>query len=91
MTNTTLPVATQASAEVLSHAASSHNSTFKILYFGIQGRGELARNLLAYGDVKWEELAVVSDPLAPISLPHLIVIIHYPQPSDSTRWGTCAV
>lgn len=70
MINASLPVATQASSEVLSRAASSHDSTFKILYFGLHGRGELSRNLLAYGDAKWEELAVVSDFPVPLFLVH---------------------
>lgn len=55
-----LPVPTQADTTTLGHAAASTNSTFKILYFGLHGRGELTRTLLAYSGAKWEELPVVS-------------------------------
>ncbi|KAG0297944.1 hypothetical protein BGZ96_003923 [Linnemannia gamsii] len=53
-----LPVPTQADTTVLGQAAQSTNSTYKILYFGLHGRGELTRTLLAYSGAKWEELPV---------------------------------
>ncbi|KAG0376721.1 hypothetical protein BGX24_007315 [Mortierella sp. AD032] len=53
-----LPVPTHADTNVLGQAAKSTNSTFKILYFGLHGRGELTRTLLAYSGAKWEELPV---------------------------------
>lgn len=59
--NSTLPAPTVGTSEVLSHAVNSPNSTYRILYFNLHGRGELARNLLAYGGSKWEEIPVVSD------------------------------
>ncbi|GJJ76812.1 hypothetical protein EMPS_09171 [Entomortierella parvispora] len=59
-TRTTMafPTPTVASSEVLSKAATSHDSTYKVLYFGIHGRAEIIRNLLGYGDAKWEELPI---------------------------------
>lgn len=60
MTNATLPIATEGSSELLSHVIAKPDSTFKILYFNLHGRGELIRNLLAYGGHKWEELPLVS-------------------------------
>ncbi|KAF9992200.1 hypothetical protein BGZ79_003395 [Entomortierella chlamydospora] len=53
-----LPTPTQASTEVLSQATKSNDSTFKVLYFGLHGRGELTRTLLAYAGAKTEELTV---------------------------------
>ncbi|KAF9136542.1 hypothetical protein BGX30_011087 [Mortierella sp. GBA39] len=57
-TNVSLPVPTKADTTVLGQAAKSTDSTYKILYFGLHGRGELARTLLAYSGAKWEELPV---------------------------------
>ena len=59
-TNVSLPVPTKADTTVLGQAAKSTDSTYKILYFGLHGRGELTRTLLAYSGAKWEELPVVS-------------------------------
>ncbi|KAF9439275.1 hypothetical protein BGZ76_006004 [Entomortierella beljakovae] len=54
-----LPTPTQASSDVLSQAAKSkNNSTYKVLYFEVHGRGELTRTLLAYSGAKWSELTV---------------------------------
>ncbi|KAF9107507.1 hypothetical protein BGX29_006195 [Mortierella sp. GBA35] len=53
-----LPVPTQADTNVLGQAAASTDATYKILYFGLHGRGELTRTLLVYTGVKWEELTV---------------------------------
>ncbi|KAF9355266.1 hypothetical protein BGX26_006814, partial [Mortierella sp. AD094] len=53
-----LPTPTQTNTDVLSQAAKSNDSTFKVLYFGLHGRGELTRTLLAYGGAKTEELTV---------------------------------
>ncbi|KAF8933187.1 hypothetical protein BGZ58_006530, partial [Dissophora ornata] len=55
-TTFTLPIPTQASNDVLGQAATSTDSTFKVLYFGVHGRGELTRYILAAADAKWEEL-----------------------------------
>ena len=57
----TLPSATKASTQDLAKAVASpaKDSTFQLLYFPLNGRGELIRNLLAYGDVNWQELQVV--------------------------------
>ncbi|KAF9956702.1 hypothetical protein BGZ65_002503 [Modicella reniformis] len=52
----TLPVPTKADSQTLSEAVKSADSTYKVLYFGLHGRGELIRNLLAYGGAKWEEI-----------------------------------
>ncbi|KAF8948171.1 hypothetical protein BGZ47_006134 [Haplosporangium gracile] len=57
-TNVSLPVPTKADTTVLGQAAKSTDSTYKVLYFGIHGRGELTRTLLAYSGAKWEELPV---------------------------------
>ncbi|KAF9135246.1 hypothetical protein BGW39_003926 [Mortierella sp. 14UC] len=57
-TNNSLPVPTKADTNVLGQAAKSTDSTYKILYFGLHGRGELTRTLLAYTGAKWEELPV---------------------------------
>ncbi|KAF9578799.1 hypothetical protein BGW38_005234 [Lunasporangiospora selenospora] len=54
-----LPVPTQASSEVLSKAirdATNTKSTYKFLYFPLNGRGETIRNLLAYGNVDYEDV-----------------------------------
>ena len=58
----TLPVATKASTQDLAKAAASppKDSVFQLLYFPLNGRGELIRNLLAYGADNWEELPVVT-------------------------------
>ncbi|KAG0045368.1 hypothetical protein BGZ83_009418 [Gryganskiella cystojenkinii] len=56
MTNATLPIVTEGSSELLSHVIDKPDSTFKLLYFNLHGRGGLIRNLLAYGGHKWEEL-----------------------------------
>ncbi|KAG0043152.1 hypothetical protein BGZ83_011776 [Gryganskiella cystojenkinii] len=58
MSNTTLPIPTEASSDVLSQAVAQKDSSYKFLYFNLHGRGELIRNLLAYGGHKWEELPV---------------------------------
>ncbi|KAF9110679.1 hypothetical protein BGX27_006027 [Mortierella sp. AM989] len=44
--------------DVLSQAAKSQDSTFKILYFNLHGRSELIRAILAYVGAKWEDLAI---------------------------------
>ncbi|KAI1315308.1 hypothetical protein EDD11_000969 [Mortierella claussenii] len=55
----TLPVATQASSKVLAQAIdTTTESTYKFLYFGLHGRGELIRTLLSYGGAKFEELSL---------------------------------
>ncbi|KAG0332162.1 hypothetical protein BG000_010279 [Podila horticola] len=53
-----LPVATNASTEVLARAASerSADSTFQLLYFPFHGRAELTRMILALVDAKTEPL-----------------------------------
>ncbi|KAF9205992.1 hypothetical protein BGZ49_003184 [Haplosporangium sp. Z 27] len=51
-----LPSVTKAASKVLSEAIKSSNSTYKLLYFELHGRGEMARILFSYGGVKWEEL-----------------------------------
>jgi len=52
-----LPKATQAPSDVLSNASeSSTESTYKVLYFGLHGRGEMTRTLLVYGGARFEEI-----------------------------------
>ncbi|GJJ76804.1 hypothetical protein EMPS_09163 [Entomortierella parvispora] len=52
-----LPKATKAPSDVLAKAAeTSTDSSFKLLYFGLHGRGEMSRTLLAYGGVRYEEI-----------------------------------
>ncbi|KAF9438395.1 hypothetical protein BGZ76_008175 [Entomortierella beljakovae] len=55
-----LPTPTQASSDVLCQTARSNNkSTYKVLYFGVHGRGELTRTHLAYSGAKWDEMTVL--------------------------------
>ncbi|KAG0045275.1 hypothetical protein BGZ83_009492 [Gryganskiella cystojenkinii] len=59
MTNTEiLPKATVAPSHVLAKAAlaPASESTFKFLYFGLHGRGEMTRTLLNFGGAKFEEI-----------------------------------
>ncbi|KAG0047178.1 hypothetical protein BGZ83_007726 [Gryganskiella cystojenkinii] len=68
-----LPTATKASSQDLAKAAASsaEDSIFELLYFPLNGRGELIRNLLAYGNVKWQELPVdwpTQKPLTPFKV-----------------------
>lgn len=52
-----LPKATKAPTNVLAQAAeTSTDSTYKVLYFGLHGRGEMTRTLLAYGGARFEEI-----------------------------------
>ncbi|KAF9580483.1 hypothetical protein BGW38_002863 [Lunasporangiospora selenospora] len=53
-----LPVATQASSEVLSAVVKSNDNTYKYLYFNLHGRGELTRTLFHIAQVPFEELPV---------------------------------
>ncbi|KAG0022689.1 hypothetical protein BGZ82_010943, partial [Podila clonocystis] len=53
-----LPTATKAASEVLAKATVATGSTYKILYFGLHGRGELTRTLIVHGGDKYEELPV---------------------------------
>ncbi|KAF9196770.1 hypothetical protein BGZ50_007015 [Haplosporangium sp. Z 11] len=57
-TVSTLPVPSSADSNVLSKVVTSTDSSFKYLYFGLHGRGELTRTLLAFGGAKWEELPI---------------------------------
>ncbi|KAG0261675.1 hypothetical protein BG011_000771 [Mortierella polycephala] len=57
-TVSTLPVLSSADSNVLSKVVTSTDSSFKYLYFGLHGRGELTRTLFVFGGAKWEELTI---------------------------------
>ncbi|KAF9949939.1 hypothetical protein BGZ70_001571, partial [Mortierella alpina] len=59
VSSSSLPVATRAPTQVLAAASdASKDSTYQLLYFGLHGRGELIRTLLAYHGAKFEELTL---------------------------------
>ncbi|KAF9917627.1 hypothetical protein BX616_000403 [Lobosporangium transversale] len=78
-----LPTPTQADSETLSRAAQSGDSTFKYLYFGLHGRGELTRRILAFAGAKWEELPV-DWPSQKESVPFKVLPVVYEVTSDGT-------
>ncbi|KAF8922955.1 glutathione S-transferase [Dissophora ornata] len=83
MTQSNLPVPTKASSQVLSEALKSTDSTYKILYFGLHGRGEMARMLLAFGGAKWEEITM-EWPKQKQHTPFQCVPVVYETTSDGT-------
>ncbi|KAF9276612.1 hypothetical protein BGZ68_009899 [Mortierella alpina] len=79
-----LPVATQAPSQVLAKAAdSSSDSTYKLLYFGLHGRGELIRTLLTYHGAKFEELTL-DWPAMKKDTPFGVLPVVYETTSDGT-------
>ncbi|KAI7823579.1 hypothetical protein BC939DRAFT_492979 [Gamsiella multidivaricata] len=83
-TNSVLPIATQASTHALAQAIdTTTESTFKFLYFGLHGRGELIRNLLAYGGAKFEELSL-DWPAMKKDTPFGVLPVLYETTSDGT-------
>ncbi|KAG0359974.1 glutathione S-transferase [Gamsiella multidivaricata] len=78
-----LPVPTHASSDVLSQAVKSSDSTFKVLYFGLHGRGELIRALLAFAGAKWEELTA-DWPAQKSHTPFGVLPVVYETTSDGT-------
>ncbi|KAG0213075.1 hypothetical protein BGX28_005096 [Mortierella sp. GBA30] len=83
-TSTILPKATQASTQVLSKASeSSTESTYKFLYFGLHGRGELTRTLLSFGGAQFEELAL-DWPAMKKDTPFGVLPVLYETTSDGT-------
>ncbi|KAF9110680.1 hypothetical protein BGX27_006028 [Mortierella sp. AM989] len=78
-----IPTPTQANSDVLGQAAKSQGSTFKILYFGLHGRGELTRTILAYAGAKWEEL-VVDWPQQKEQTPFKCLPVVYEETTDGT-------
>ncbi|KAF9957249.1 hypothetical protein BGZ72_002030 [Mortierella alpina] len=79
-----LPVATQAPTQVLAKASdSSSDSTYKLLYFGLHGRGELIRTLLTYHGAKFEELAL-DWPAMKKDTPFGVLPVVYETTSDGT-------
>ncbi|KAG0000844.1 hypothetical protein BGZ80_006277 [Entomortierella chlamydospora] len=52
------PSVTKATSKTLTEAMESSNSTYKLYYFNVHGRGEIFRILWAYGGAKWEELPI---------------------------------
>ncbi|KAI1315307.1 hypothetical protein EDD11_000968 [Mortierella claussenii] len=60
MAGSALPIVSRASSQVLSQALKSTNSTYKVLYFNLHGRSEMARMLLAFGGVQWEEIPITA-------------------------------
>ncbi|KAG0342666.1 hypothetical protein BG004_005617 [Podila humilis] len=53
-----LPTASKLASNVLAKTALATDSTYKYLYFGLHGRGELTRTLLVASGAKFEELAI---------------------------------
>ncbi|KAF9954953.1 hypothetical protein BGZ72_004147 [Mortierella alpina] len=78
-----LPTPTHADSEVLSKAVRSSDSTYKYLYFGLHGRGELTRTLLKYGGVKFEELTA-DWPAQKSQVPFRCLPVVYETTADGT-------
>ncbi|KAF9342875.1 hypothetical protein BGX26_006682 [Mortierella sp. AD094] len=83
-----LPSITKATSEAHSKAIKSSNSTYKVLYFNLHGRGEMARILLAYGGAKWEELPI-EWPAQKKLTPFQCVPVVYETTTDGTVLQVC--
>ncbi|KAG9319969.1 hypothetical protein KVV02_004638 [Mortierella alpina] len=84
VSSSSLPVATQAPTQVLAKASdSSSDSTYQLLYFGLHGRGELIRTLLAYHGAKYEELTL-DWPAMKKDTPFGVLPVVYETTSDGT-------
>ncbi|KAF9917818.1 hypothetical protein FBU30_000508 [Linnemannia zychae] len=78
-----LPTPTKADLSVLGKASEEKNSSYKILYFGLHGRGELPRTLLVYSGAKWEELPVDWPHQKPL-VPFQVLPVIYETTQDGT-------
>ncbi|KAF9350298.1 hypothetical protein BGX26_011497 [Mortierella sp. AD094] len=83
-----LPSVTKATSKALSEAIKSSNSTYKVLYFNLHGRGQMTRILLAYGGAKWEELPI-EWPAQKKLTPFQCVPVVYETTSDGTVLQVC--